>query len=163
MGAPRKYSPQKLAREVRRYFKSISRTVAVTEKYDTGQRDKMGHAILADREVRNDLGEPVYVTEYVIPPTIGGLSEFLGIHRDTWNEYCSLEKHPEYSDTTTWARGRIHAYLEREMLTRSGKDIKGIQFNLENNFGYRERLEVAGTSLEQFLRQAEEDGGGQRF
>lgn len=163
MGAPKKYTPQKLAKEVRRYFSSITRRVRVMEKYDTGQKDKMGHPILTERPVVNDLGEDVWITEYLVPPTIGDLAEFLGIHRDTWNEYCNHEKHPEFSDTTTRARGRIHAYLEREMLTRSGKDIKGIQFNLENNFGYRQRLEVAGTSLEQFLRQAEEDGGGQRF
>ena len=163
MGAPKKYTPEKLDRAVRKYFRTITREKTLTEKVDSGQRDKMGHVVWEEQVVLNSLGQPLKVTEYLVPPTIGDLSEFLGIHRDTWNEYCNHEKHPEFSDTTTYARGRIHAYLEREMLTRSGKDTKGIQFNLENNFGYRQRLEVAGTTLEQFLREAEDGGGGQLF
>lgn len=164
MGAPKKYTPQKLAKEVKRYFASITRVTTATEKYDTGERDKMGHAILAEREVRNSLGEPLQVTQYLVPPTVGDLSAFLGIHRDTWHDYCNHEKHPEFSDTTTYAQGRIHAYLERELLTRPGKDLKGVLFNLENNFGYKERLEMTNGTVEEYLKQAlEEAGEEQRF
>ena len=163
MGAPKKYNAKQLESAVKRYFRSISREVEVTEKKPTGQRDKMGHVIYEDVVVLNALGKPVKVTEYLVPPTVGGLAEFLGIHRDTWNDYCDHEKHPEFSDTTTYAQGRMHAYLERESLTRSGKDLKGVLFNLENNFGYKERMELTNDSVESFLQRQMEEGGGQQF
>jgi hypothetical protein len=158
MGAPKKYTAETLARAVKRYFKSITRERQLTEKKPTGQKDEMGHMIYEDVPVINAMGKPVIVTEYLIPPTVGGLSEFLGIHRDTWNDYCNPDKHPEFSDTTTYARGRIHAYLEREMLTRQGKDLKGVIFNLENNFGYREKLDVSSDSIEHFLEREAAEG-----
>lgn len=163
MGAPKKYSKKKLADAVERYFKSITREKTLTEKKATDQKDKMGHTIYVDEVILNGLGEPVTVTEYLVPPTVGGLSAFLGIHRDTWNDYCNREKHPEFSDTTTYAQGRIHAYLEQEMLTRQGKDLKGVLFNLENNFGYKERMELVNDTVESFLQSQFEQGGGQQF
>lgn len=163
MGAPKKYDEATLARAVKRYFKSITREVVLTEKKPTGKKDKMGHMIYEDVVVLNALGKPVKLTEYLIPPSVGGLSEFLGIHRDTWNDYCNHEKHPEFSDTTTYAQGRIHAYLERESLTRQGKDLKGVLFNLENNFGYKERHEIVNDTVESFLQSQLEQGGGQQF
>lgn len=163
MGAPKKYDEKKLARAVKKYFRSITREVILTEKKPTGEKDKMGHMIFEDVQILNALGEPMKVTEYLVPPTVGGLSDFLGIHRDTWNDYCNHQKHPEFSDTTTYAQGRIHAYLEKEMLTRQGKDLKGVLFNLENNFGYKERLEVVNDTVESFLQSQFEQGGGQQF
>ena len=161
MGAPKKYTPEKLSRAVRKYFKSITREVTLTEKRPTGEKDKMGHMIYEDVAVVNRLGQEVKMIEYLIPPTVGGLSAFLGIHRSTWSEYCGL---PEFSDTTTYAQGCIHAYLEQELLTRSGKDLKGVQFNLENNFGYKQRMELTNDNVEEFLRKAlEGEGGCQTF
>lgn len=161
MPAQKRYTPEKLASAVRRYFKSITREVAVTEKVPTGQLDKMGHMIYEDKPVVNQLGKELKVVEYLVPPTVGDLSNFLGIHRDTWNSYCHEEA---FSDTTSYAQGCIHAYLEREMLVRSGKDLKGVLFNLENNFGYRERMELTNETMEDYLRSALEEGAGcQKF
>ena len=157
MGAPKKYTPEELENAVRQYFKSITRKRKLTEPVPTGQKDKMGHEIYRQEPVRNMLGKEVFVTEYLVPPTVGDLAAALGIHRDTWNEYCKQE---EFSDTTTYAQGCIHAYLERELLTRSGKDLKGVQFNLENNFGYKERMELSHRGLEEFLQEQAE---GQEF
>lgn len=161
MGAPKKYTPEELEAAVRQYFKSITRKRKLTEPVPTGKKDKMGHEIYEHRPVRNLLGKEVFVTEYLLPPTIGDLAAALGIHRDTWNSYCHDEA---FSDTTTYAQGCIHAYLERELLTRSGKDLKGVQFNLENNFGYAERMDVTSSSLEEFLKsQSEGSSEGQAF
>lgn len=155
------YTPEKLSKAVRKYFKSISREVTVTEKKPTGEKDEMGHMIFEDVPVINSLGKEMKTTEYLIPPTVGGLCDFLGIHRDTWNAYCN---DPGYSDTTTYARGCMHAYLEQEMLTRPGKDLKGVLFNLENNYGYKERVEMSNETMESFLqKQLEEGAGGQEF
>ena len=163
MGAPKKYTARTLKKAVEEYFKSITREVVMTENKPTVEKDKMGHMIYEAVEIVNSLGKPMKVIEYLVPPTVGGLSNYLGIHRDTWNDYCNHEKHPEFSDTTTYAQGRIHAYLEREMLTRQGKDLKGVLFNLENNFGYKERLEVVNDTVEGFLQKALEEGTGQMF
>lgn len=39
------------------------------------------------------------------------------------------------------ARARIEAYLEQELLTRE-KGLQGIIFNLQNNYGWRQKQEV---------------------
>ena len=161
MGAPKKYkTPQALSRAVEKYFKSITREVAVVEKKATDQKDKMGHTIFVDVPVKNRLGQEVVVTEYIVPPTVLDLAAFLGVHRSTWDNYCDHEKHPEFFDTTERAMGRIHAYLARESLTRQGKDLKGVLFNLENNFGYKERLGISNDSVEDYLRHLQELGEG---
>lgn len=140
MARPKKFTALKLRKEVSRYFDSISRTVTVTEKKDSGDRDDKGHVIWETAEIINNLGEPLKKQEFIIPPTVGGLCEYLGIHRSTWNDYCNPELHPEFSDTTTRARGCMRAYLEQELLTR--KDVKGIIFDLQNNYGYTDRKEI---------------------
>ena len=140
MARPRKYSKKALREAVDRYFDSITRMVAVTEKQDRGRRDDKGHIVFDEVPVTNRLGEQVEVLEYVVPPTVGGLCEALGIHRSTWAEWCDPNKHPEYSDTTTHARGRMRTWCEEQLLIR--KDVKGIIFNLQNNYDYKERHEV---------------------
>ena len=164
MGAPKKYtSARALQKAVEAYFDSITREKVLTEMAPTGQLDNYGHVVYESVPVKNRLGQPVTVTEYLLPPSVGDLAQALGIHRSTWYDYCDREKHPEFSDTTTWALGRIHAYLERESLTREGKNLKGVIFNLENNFGYRERMEVQ-EGIESYLHSLEDTGdGGQRF
>ena len=142
MGAPRKYTARALQMAVDRYFKSITRIVPVTVKVNSGRRDAMGHIIWRDEPVENQFGETVMKEEYLLPPTVDDLSAFLGIHRSTWAEYCDAEKHPEFSDTTTRARGRMRAYLEREALTRAGKDVAGVKFLLEANYGYKGKTEI---------------------
>lgn len=162
MGAPKKYDEKTLARAVERYFKSITREVALTERKPTGQRDKMGHEIYEEVPVKNALGKEVTVTEYLVPPSALDLAAFLGIHKSTWENYCNHEKYPEFFDSTERALGRIHAYLIRESMTRQGKDLKGILFNLENNFGYKERMELTNDTVESFLqRQLEAEGSGE--
>lgn len=140
MGRNKKYTRKKLAEAVDRYFASITRIVTVTELIETGQRDDKGHKIFERRPIVNALGEETRVEEYIVPPTVGGLCQYLGIHRSTWAEYCDAEKHPEFSDTTTRARGRLRTYLEQQLLTR--KDVKGIIFDLQNNHGYAEKRQV---------------------
>lgn len=140
MGRPKKYTERTLKRAVEAYFDSITREVAMTEKVDTGRKDADGHKIFEDKPVINKRGEQVVITEYLVPPTVGGLCEALKIHRSTWAEYCDEQLHPEFSDTTTRTRGRMREYLEQQLLTR--KDVKGVIFTLQNNYGYTERREV---------------------
>ena len=140
-GRETKYKTSKALRDkVEKYFNSISRTAPVTEEVPTGELDERGHKIFEAQPVMNDLGEIMLRKEYMIPPTVSGLCEYLGIHRSTWANYCDPEKHPEFFDTTTRARGRMRAYLEEQLLTR--KEVRGIIFDLQNNYGYSEKREV---------------------
>ena len=136
MARPKKYTKKTLAEAVNRYFGSITRIVAATELVETGKRDDKGHKIYERVPIKNSLGEEAKLEEYIVPPTVGALCQYLGIHRSTWTEYCNPEEHPEFSDTTTYARGRIRAYLEQQLLMR--KDVKGIIFDLQNNHSYSE-------------------------
>ena len=140
MARPKKYTAKALREATDRYFDSITREVTVMEKRDSGRRDDKGHVIYDTVPVENKLGEKAVVTEYIVPPTVGGLCEFLEIHRSTWTEYCDEAKHPEFSDTTTRVRGRMRSWLEEQLLTR--KDVKGVIFSLQNNYDYRERREI---------------------
>jgi len=163
MGAKKKYSAAGLGKAVDKYFRSISREKIYTEAVATGRKDSMGHEIYEQKPVLNGLGEELTVVEYLVPPTVGGLSAFLGVHRSTWNAWCDSARYPEYQEVTQDAMSRIHAYLELESLTRPGKDLKGVLFNLENNYGYKERtkVEVTGSGgIEDYLSGLTGQGDG---
>lgn len=136
MAAPRKFTPETLRRAVNRYFRSITRTVKVTELVPTGASDDKGHPIYEAKPITNMLGKEIEVTEYAVPPCVADLCEALGIHRSTWDNYCDAIMHPELHEITESARERMKAWNEKELLTRPGKDIKGILFNLQTNYGY---------------------------
>ena len=155
MGRQRKYTPLGLRRAVDAWFDSITRIVAVTEQVPTGERDERGHPIYEERDVVNRAGEPVLRLEYVIPPTVGGLCRHLEISRETWSQYGDQ---PGHDAVVQEARDRIQTYLEEELLTRSGKDVKGVMFNLQANYGMSERheVELSGGALEALLRSERE-------
>ena len=154
MARPRKYTPQALRRAVSRYFRSITRTQTVTEPVATGVKDGDGHMIYEQRPVLNDLGEEITYKRYLLPPSITDLCLFLGIHPSTWSEWSKHDTHPEYEDATEYARQTILAWNKRELLTREGKDVRGIIFNLTANFGMREGHEIeVGRETAQLLLQ----------
>lgn len=142
MGRPRKYTKKSLLEALERYFVSISRTVTLTERVPSGKKDEYGHEIYETKPILNDAGEPIRARQFEIPPTVGGICDYLKIHRSTWADYCDTEAHPEFREATVWARETIHAYLESALLDRAGKDLKGVIFTLQNNYGYAEKREV---------------------
>lgn len=112
-GRPKKYTKKGLEKAVEEYFSSISRD--------------------ADGEV--------WAAEYKRPPTVSGLCLYLGIDRSTWQNYADRELHPEFQEITAYAKMRMEAYLEEQLLTRE-KNVQGLIFNLQNNYGWREKREV---------------------
>lgn len=140
MGRPKKYTKKSLEEAVAAYFDGITRIVKVTEKVDSGKKDSNGHVIYEQMPVENKLGKQLEITEYLVAPTVGGLCEFLEIHRSTWSEWCDEDKHPEFKDTIATVQGRLRAWREEQLLTR--KDVKGIIFDLQNNYGYSEKRQV---------------------
>jgi hypothetical protein len=155
MGRPREYTAYSLERAVNRYFRSITRQKALTEMVPTGETDEKGHAVLRPEAIINDLGQQVVITEYIIPPSVGDLCDTLRIHRSTWANYCDPDLHPEFREITEATRSRMQAWNERELLTRQGKDVKGIIFNLQQNYDYggeKHEMELSGGALEAMLK-----------
>lgn len=140
MARKRKMKAKELAEKVERYFASITRTVTVTERVPTDQLDDHGHTIYKTVPVINSLGEEAKREEYIEPPSVQALCLFLKIDESTWSLWCDEEKYPEFFETTTRARGRMKAWLVAQSMTR--KDVKGIIFNLQNNYGYSEKKQV---------------------
>lgn len=136
-----KYTAKGLERAVNRYFGSISRVVPRMEKRETGELDAYGHPETVLVQVVDGNGSPVFETDWLRPPSVAGLCEYLDIDKSTWAAYCDAKKHPAFSDTTSRARGRMEAWLVEQLLSREGKDVKGIVFNLAANYGYRDRQE----------------------
>ena len=130
-------SKRALSEAVERYFGSISRTVNAAERYDTGDKDEKGQAIFEERPILNDYGEVIRYKEYIIPPTVGGLCEYLGINMSEWSRYCN---DPDFADITGRTLERMSTWSEQQLLTR--KDVKGIIFSLQNNYGYTDKREV---------------------
>lgn len=142
MGRKRQYTAKTLKKAADKWFRSITRVVPVSEMVDTGERDEKGHVIFRNMAVVNQDGEPVRQLEYIIPPTVGSMCRELGISRSTWANYCDAAKYPEFETVTAEIRERFLEWNERELLTRPGKDVKGILFNLQNNYDYTEKREV---------------------
>lgn len=126
-GRPKKYTKKGLEKAIEGYFASISRTVQARDE--------------AKQPLYNDGGEPIRVVEYIKPPTVGGLCLYLGIDRNTWQNYADPKLHPELAEVTAYAKMRMEAYLEEQLLTRE-KNVQGLIFNLQNNYGWREKREV---------------------
>lgn len=143
MANQRKFKTSKALRSAaEQYLDSISRTVEVTEQVATGEVDEKGHPIYERKPVYNDRGEVIRAREYLIPPTVVGLCLHLGIHRATWARWCDHEAHPELEEATEWVSAVLRAWNEEQLLTRGDKGVKGIMFNLQNNYGYSQKVEV---------------------
>lgn len=150
MAKEKKYTAKTLEKAVIAYFASISRHVTIREKYETGDKDEYGHVILAERDVCNDAGDPIRKLEYLVPPTVGGLCDYLEIHRSTWAEYA---KQDETKLICQMAKDKMLRWNEEQLLLRSGKDVKGIQFNLEANYDYRGKMDInIHDGVEEYLR-----------
>lgn len=120
-GRPRKYAtPEEFEKEIHKYFGSITRTY----------QDKSG--------ALDNNGDPILITEIIEAPTMSGLRNYLGLSRDGWAEYA---KRDGYSDPAARAKSIIEAYLEQQLLT-SQRNVQGIVFNLKNNFGWAEKVEM---------------------
>lgn len=165
MGRRKIYTKNTLRKAVKRYFDSITREVELTEKVPTEEKDDKGHVIFETRKVKNCLEEVVKVTEYLVPPTLEGLCRYLGIHASTWSRWAANEddKYKEFSEIIEDVRDRLLAWRKEQVLIR--KDVKGMIWDLEVNYGCKNPVAVrVSGSVEDFLKRAADEGeGGQRF
>jgi len=158
MGRPKKYrTEQELEKAVERYFASISYQEPVVVTMATGYTDPSGNAETVRRMLTDGpegTGCPVTVTKYIEEPSVAALCLYLGISKDTWAEYGKDEKlHP----VTERTKVRMEAHLV-DQLAR-GKHVQGVMFNLKNNYGWNERVNVVQENgIEQYLEQLEKQG-----
>ena len=66
-----------------------------------------------------------------VMPTMSGLAQALGMDRRTLLNYS---KRSEFSRTVKRAKQRVEMALEKALY---GKNVKGVIFNLKNNFGWK--------------------------
>lgn len=96
-----------------------------------------------------------YCDENVKPYTISGLALFLGVDRKTILNYSNRE---EFSPLIKNAKLKVQTMLE-ENLYRLGNN-SGVIFNLKNNYGWKDTVEVENKPLqkvEELLNKIEEE------
>lgn len=137
-GRPRIYkSVAAFRRAVEGYFAAITHERKLTEWEDSGERTNRGKPILRERDVLGPDGEPVMLLEYLVPPTMPALQLAIGVSKASWDNYRKREGFAEVCDE---AKLRIEAYLAEQVVTV--KNPAGVQFTLENNYGWRSKREV---------------------
>ena len=143
MGRRKKYATAAaLRRGIRDYLNGISKIEPVMERYLTGNKDCWGHDEYAWREATNQRGEVVTRRVYHVPPTVTGLLDHLGISRSTWAEYGDRKASPALWEAVEEAREELRRWREEQLLTRAGKDVRGIIFDLQANYGMSEKKTV---------------------
>lgn len=92
----------------------------------------------------NQRGETIWITREVMteqkPYTMSGLARHLEIDRKTLLNYSKME---QFFPTISAARERVHEFAESQLYSRNAT---GAQFNLKNNFDWRDKSEVDHTS-----------------
>lgn len=137
-GRPRIYkSVAAFRRAVEGYFTAITHERKLTEWEDSGERTNRGKPILRERDVLGPDGEPVMLLEYLVPPTMPALQLAIGVSKASWDNY---RKREGFAEVCAEAKLRIEAYLAEQVVT--AKNPAGVQFTLENNYGWRSSREV---------------------
>lgn len=120
-------TPKAFETAVKRYFNRITVRVPLEDA--------------AGNPVMNIKKKPVIVERYVVPPSIEALALELGFKDDrSWRNYASAEGYEAYHPICEWAKMKVQAYLIEQLNTRDRP--QGIIFNLTNNFGMTEKMEV---------------------
>ena len=103
------------------YFDSISKVNTVS--------DGKGNPVL------NELGGQISERTFFITPSLSGLCAYLGIAKSEWESIKS-----RFPNAAKAAETVIEAYLEEELINRK-TGVTGIIFNLQNNFGWKDKKE----------------------
>lgn len=137
-GRPRTYKTVAAFRKaVDGYFEAITRERTLREWVDSGERTNRGKPIMVERDVIGLDGQPVIVFDYVMPPTMPALQLAIGVSKASWDNY---RKREGFAEVCAEAKLRIEAYLAERVVT--AKNPAGVQFTLENNYGWRSSREV---------------------
>lgn len=141
LGAPKKYETAGALRAgIERYFKSISyeRDVVI---YRPEIVQKNGMAVLENvpEFLCDGNDERVQETVWLQEPSVEDLCVSLGISDTTFTTYMRDDK---LGPVASAAKDLIRARLVQLLNTRNS--TRGVEFNLENNFGYKKKVEQSG-------------------
>ena len=156
MGAPKKYTKGTLEAAVREYFASITREVVIQERVPTGKKDSWGHDVYEWRDVENNLGQVAKRTEYLVPPTLGGLCIHLGIANSTWTRWRDPNKYKSFKPIIEYVDDRLIAWRKEQVVVRD--KVSGIIWDLETNYGCGKKSE--GPPKMELVMEEELDGYG---
>ena len=148
-----KATAKKLREGVEAYFAGISRMTEVMESVPTGEKDKYGRDICEERAALNGRGEVVKVEKWLVPPSVTDLQSHLGLTAAQWEQ---MKEEDGTKATVAAAEMRVERYLRRELLTRPGKDLKGVILTLQRDFGFDGEADEMGGTLEELLGGGEE-------
>ena len=149
-GRPKAYTAAKLEKAIEAYFDSISyeepatRSETVTDDAGNVVLDRMGHPAVRILRIRRRDGTAATVTKWLEPPSITSLCLYLGIDVKTFERYGKASGDDESERicrAITRARGRVEAYLTERL--EDGKASRGAIFNLQQNFGWKDRKEIS--------------------
>lgn len=104
------------------------------EKYTPAELEAKVNDYFVDAEIK----EEVF--------TVTGLAAFLGVSRETLHDWQHHK--PHFSDTIKEAKVKIEAQMEQNAL-RGNTNTAFTIFSLKNNFGWKEKQEVATSDATQ--------------
>lgn len=149
-GRPKKYTAAGFEKACEAYFDSICyrepkmKPMVKRDNQGFPILDKYGHQQIRYEQIVTADGRPCFETIWAEPPSLTALCLYLGIDRATFARYGAPDPdNPEserFCNTVTRARGRVEAYLESRLEDKSA--ARGAIFNLQQNFGWKEKKEV---------------------
>lgn len=142
-GKEKQYYRMSLAKGVWDYFSSITREREVTERVPTERRDSYGHVIFEERPIKNVRGESIKTYELAVRPSVQALCDYLHIRPGTWQH---LRKSEETAAICMDAEEMIKDWAVGELVTREGKNVRGIMHYLDNSFGWKDSREISVSS-----------------
>lgn len=137
--------PKVLADLCDKYFRSITRTKAKTEQVPDGY-DEKGKQLYRDDPVLCNDGTPYLETQWLEPPTLSALADYLQVDRKTLINYRDKD---EFFRTLRAAKTKIERYLASGLVTVANP--KGYEFSLLNNHDWQDRRETVVTGQLQTL------------
>lgn len=172
VGRPRALSAKAFRAGVEAYFRKISFEKPLTrdEPMETVDEngivrpmlDEHGHVLKRRVAVKDMDGNPITRTEYAEAPGISALCLDLGIDKATFTRYASAAPGENlsaadakiYRASAEWAKARIEAYLEAKL---GEKNNRGVIFNLQENYGWKNRSEITVRGgVEEYLKSLED-------
>lgn len=174
MPREKKYSSAgSLERAIGRYWGSISYERPVVVPTPTGEVTEQGEIkykarmLLVDEKgvvSRDGTGTPLTERIFLREPSVSGLCRFLGISKQTWSSY---KADPDLSLVCENFLLELEDHLVDKLDGNKVKTVQGVVFNLKNNFGWRDKLDVTAgpseLSVEAYLERLAGEGKGQEF
>lgn len=174
MPREKKYSSAaSLEKAIGRYWGSISYERPVVVSTPTGEVTEQGEIKYKAQMLRLDengvvshtgVGRPLTERVFLREPSVSGLCRHLGISKQTWSAYKADEALGFVCEGFLLD---LEDHLADKLDGNKVKTVQGVIFNLKNNFGWRDKLDVTAgpsdQSVEAYLEKLSAAGERQEF